>query len=128
MSDNHTGNFSGRGTDGLAAPAFPDRFARTHRFSLGVPRHFTVSPDGRRVLFVRGTDGADRVSRLWLYESGRERLLADPPALDKTPDGTPGTPHQVVPLSGAGHQVSRRDQVSGLLRLEVDCLKKSLNI
>ncbi|MFE6497527.1 prolyl oligopeptidase family serine peptidase [Streptomyces sp. NPDC057748] len=57
---------------------FPEQFGRTHRFSLGVPRGFTVSPDGARVLFVRSTSGTDRVSRLWLYEDGEERLLADP--------------------------------------------------
>ncbi|MFF3787017.1 prolyl oligopeptidase family serine peptidase [Streptomyces sp. NPDC001933] len=57
---------------------FPEQFGRTHRFSLGVPRGFTVSPDGARVLFVRSASGTDRVSRLWLYEDGKERLLADP--------------------------------------------------
>ncbi|MEV5204583.1 prolyl oligopeptidase family serine peptidase [Streptomyces sp. NPDC053720] len=62
-----------RDTDG-----FPEQFGRTHRFSLGVPRGFTVSPDGARVLFLRSTSGTDPVSRLWLYEDGAERLLADP--------------------------------------------------
>ncbi|UKY48577.1 S9 family peptidase [Streptomyces inhibens] len=57
---------------------FPRQFARSRRFSLGVPRHFTVSPDGRRVLFVRTGSGTDPVGRLWQYEDGRERLLADP--------------------------------------------------
>ncbi|MGW0939984.1 prolyl oligopeptidase family serine peptidase [Streptomyces sp. NPDC002666] len=61
-----------------AAERFPLQFARTRRFSLGVPRQFTVSPDGERVLFLRGTSGTDPVSRLWLYEDGAERLLADP--------------------------------------------------
>ncbi|WP_405896741.1 S9 family peptidase [Streptomyces sp. NBC_00727] len=67
-------------TDPSGSPAdlFPAQFARTRRFSLGVPRQFTVSPDGERVLFVRGTSGTDPVSRLWLYEDGAERLLADP--------------------------------------------------
>ncbi|MFD7533219.1 MULTISPECIES: prolyl oligopeptidase family serine peptidase [unclassified Streptomyces] len=57
---------------------FPEQFGRTHRFTLGVPRGFTVSPDGARVLFLRSTSGTDPVSRLWLYEDGAERLLADP--------------------------------------------------
>ncbi|MEV5978266.1 prolyl oligopeptidase family serine peptidase [Streptomyces sp. NPDC052114] len=56
----------------------PLQFARTRRFSLGVPRGFTVSPDGERVLFVRSTAGDDPVSRLWVYENGAERLLVDP--------------------------------------------------
>ncbi|MFI9052003.1 prolyl oligopeptidase family serine peptidase [Streptomyces sp. NPDC053427] len=57
---------------------FPRQFARTRRFSLGVPRQFTVSPDGRRVLFVRTGSGTDPVGRLWQYEDGGERVLADP--------------------------------------------------
>ncbi|MEW2124045.1 prolyl oligopeptidase family serine peptidase [Streptomyces sp. NPDC007259] len=67
-------------TDPSGSPAdpFPGQFARTRRFSLGVPRQFTVSPDGERILFVRGTSGTDPVSRLWLYEDGTERQLADP--------------------------------------------------
>ncbi|MEU8914950.1 prolyl oligopeptidase family serine peptidase [Streptomyces nigrescens] len=60
---------------------FPRQFARSRRFSLGVPRHFTVSPDGRRVLFVRTVSGTDPVGRLWQYEDGTERLLADPALL-----------------------------------------------
>ncbi|MEJ8633654.1 prolyl oligopeptidase family serine peptidase [Streptomyces sp. MS2.AVA.5] len=68
-------------SDHIEAPGFPRQFARTRRFSLGVPRLFTVSPDGRRVLFVRGTSGDDPVSRLWMHEAGGERVLADPAAL-----------------------------------------------
>ncbi|MEU0283437.1 DPP IV N-terminal domain-containing protein [Streptomyces sp. NPDC006195] len=59
---------------------FPLRFARTRRFSLGVPRQFTVSPDGERVLFVRSVSGVDPRSPLWLYENGEERILAGPSA------------------------------------------------
>ncbi|WP_156724507.1 S9 family peptidase [Streptomyces apocyni] len=61
----------------------PRQFARTRRFSLGVPRAFTVSPDGERVLFLRSTGGTDPVSRLWLYEGGDERMLADPLVLNR---------------------------------------------
>ncbi|MET7621400.1 prolyl oligopeptidase family serine peptidase [Streptomyces sp. NPDC005408] len=67
--------------DLMDAQDFPRQYARTRRFSLGVPRRFTVSPDGSRVLFVRSTGGEDGVSRLWLYEDGQERVLADPLAL-----------------------------------------------
>ncbi|MEU3227951.1 alpha/beta fold hydrolase [Streptomyces sp. NPDC006976] len=79
------------GARAAAVDRFPDQFARTRRFSLGVPRQFTVSPDGARVLFVRGTSGTDPVSRLWLYENGTERLLADPlgPGLADEPAGEP---------------------------------------
>ncbi|MFH8570250.1 prolyl oligopeptidase family serine peptidase [Streptomyces sp. NPDC017993] len=63
------------------AAAFPRQFARSRRFSLGVPRHVTLSPDGRRVLFVRTGSGTDPVGRLWQYEDGVESLLADPTLL-----------------------------------------------
>ncbi|MFD5031058.1 prolyl oligopeptidase family serine peptidase [Streptomyces sp. NPDC058405] len=61
--------------------AFPRQFARTRRFSLGVPRQFTVSPDGDRVLFVRSVSGSGPRGLLWQYEHGEERLLVDPAAL-----------------------------------------------
>ncbi|MFD7668834.1 prolyl oligopeptidase family serine peptidase [Streptomyces sp. NPDC059788] len=60
------------------ASAFPQQFARTRRFSLGVPRQFSVSPDSHRVLFVRTGGSRDPVGRLWLYEGGAERVLLDP--------------------------------------------------
>ncbi|MFD9075735.1 S9 family peptidase [Streptomyces lasiicapitis] len=68
----------------MNSPDLPAQFARTHRFAFGVPRGFTVSRDGDRVLFLRSTAGDDPVSRLWLYEvgadgaHGAERMLADP--------------------------------------------------
>jgi hypothetical protein len=39
---------------------FPRQLARTRRFSLGVPGRFTVSANGRRVLFVRSGSAAIR--------------------------------------------------------------------
>lgn len=65
------------------APSFPRLFARTLRFTLGVPRTFSVSPDGQRVLFVRTESGTSRTGALWAYDvvSGKERLVADPAQL-----------------------------------------------
>lgn len=59
---------------------FPKQIARTRRFSLGVPRSFVVSPDGRRVAFLRTRAGDDPVSCLWVFdtESGEERCVFDP--------------------------------------------------
>lgn len=61
---------------GQAVEGFPEQLARTGRFTYGVPRAFTVSADGRRVLFVRSGGGRDAIGRLWLWEDGAERLLA----------------------------------------------------
>ena len=58
--------------------AFPRQYARTRRFTLGMPHAFTVSPDGERVLFLRTRSGEDPVSCLWLLAGGAERLLFDP--------------------------------------------------
>ncbi len=47
---------------------------------LGVPQAFHISPDGRRVTFLRGRDGTDTAACLWMLdlESGGERIVADP--------------------------------------------------
>lgn len=64
-------------------PSFPRMYARTLRFTLGVPRNLQVAPDGERVLFVRTPSGTSRTGALWSYEvaTGEERLIADPQAL-----------------------------------------------
>ncbi|MGZ5354088.1 MAG: prolyl oligopeptidase family serine peptidase [Actinomycetota bacterium] len=59
---------------------FPRQFARTRGFTLGVPRAFTVSPDGERVAFLRTRTGDDPVSCLWVFDTatGDERCVVDP--------------------------------------------------
>lgn len=98
-----------------AAERFPVQFARTRRFSLGVPRQFTVSPDGERVLFVRTTSGTDPVSRLWLYENGAERLLADPLG-PHFADDAPGE----VPPEEAARRERARETSSGVVSYATD--------
>jgi dipeptidyl-peptidase-4 len=60
--------------------SFPRQQARTRRFTLGVPRAFTISPDGARVVFLRTRSGDDPVTCLWEADAvtGTERLVADP--------------------------------------------------
>jgi dipeptidyl-peptidase-4 len=65
--------------DGVSA--FPRQFARTRRFSLGVPHSFIISPDGERVLFLRTRGGEDTAGCLWLQDGDAEHLVADPAAL-----------------------------------------------
>ena len=66
-----------------SADSFPRRYARTQRFTLGQPRGFSVSRDGRTVLFLRSKAGDDPVTCLWRLDvaTGTEALLADPRAL-----------------------------------------------
>ncbi|MFF9149814.1 alpha/beta fold hydrolase [Streptomyces sp. NPDC014861] len=67
--------------------SFPRLHARTQRFGLGVPRGFSVSPDGERVVFVRSGSGTDRTHALWVLDlpagGGEpvERVVAEPSAL-----------------------------------------------
>ncbi|TCC58565.1 S9 family peptidase [Kribbella pittospori] len=60
--------------------AFPGLSARTGRFTLGLPRAFTLSPDGERVLFLRTRGAEDRTGCLWLLDvsDGQEILLVAP--------------------------------------------------
>ncbi|GAA2460970.1 prolyl oligopeptidase family serine peptidase [Streptomyces macrosporus] len=96
----------------MSASAFPRRFARTRRFSLGVPRNFSVSPDGSRVLFVRTGGGADPVGRLWLWEGGRERLLA-------APHGA-GAASRPVPAEELARRERAREQSVGVVAYAAD--------
>ncbi|MGB9012481.1 MAG: S9 family peptidase, partial [Aeromicrobium sp.] len=63
--------------------SYPRLAARTLRFSLGVPRNITVSPDGSTVRFVRTPDGVTRTGQLWEHDvaTGVETLLVDPMAV-----------------------------------------------
>jgi dipeptidyl-peptidase-4 len=60
--------------------SYPLLMKRTQSFSLGSPTAFTLSPDGRRALFLRTRGGDDPVRCLWALEvaSGAETLLVDP--------------------------------------------------
>ena len=67
--------------DGMTS--YPRLAARTARFTLGIPRAVTVSPDGRLVRYLRTPDGVTRTGQLWEHDvtTGRERVLVDPDAL-----------------------------------------------
>jgi dipeptidyl-peptidase-4 len=71
--------------------SFPRLHARTRRFTLGVPRGFTVAPDGDRVVFLRTKGGTDPVTCLWELDlaTGAERLVVDPRTLDSDEEDLP---------------------------------------
>ena len=64
----------------MVVDSFPRLSARTLNFSLGLPRDLVVSPDGRRVVFLRSESGTTREQSLWVCDvpSGTERRLCDP--------------------------------------------------
>src|SRR5215468_669639 len=75
---------------GVMTDTFPRQQARTRHFSLGTPRSFQISPDGRRVVFLRSRGGSDPVTCLWALDlpadpqapaDQPERLVVDPIAL-----------------------------------------------
>ncbi|MBY8882336.1 S9 family peptidase [Actinacidiphila acidipaludis] len=72
-----------------AHDAFPAQFARTQRYTLGVPRAFTLAADGTAVLFLRTRGPEDRTGCLWLIDDDGERLLVDPDGLGAGPAGVP---------------------------------------
>ncbi|HUP99151.1 MAG TPA: prolyl oligopeptidase family serine peptidase [Aeromicrobium sp.] len=63
--------------------SYPLMAARTARFTLGIPRAFTVAPDGSKVWYLRTPDGLTRTGLLHELDvaSGSEIVLADPRVL-----------------------------------------------
>jgi dipeptidyl-peptidase 4 len=81
-----------------AAPAdtYPRQSARTQRYTLGEPRDVVVSPDGRRIVFLRSRGPIDPVNCLWVVDAatGEERLVADPDVLLRGRDDTTLPPEE----------------------------------
>ncbi|RSS55357.1 prolyl oligopeptidase family serine peptidase [Streptomyces sp. WAC01280] len=101
-----------------AALSFPRQHARTQRFTLGVPRGFTVSPDGERVVFVRSGSGTDRSHKLWVLDlpsegAPVERVAADPGAL------LAGAAEELSPEERARRERSREGS-GGIVAYAVD--------
>ncbi len=54
--------------------------ARTHSYTLGMPRNFTLNDDAAYIYFTRSDSGTSNVNSLWRLEisSGSEQLVFDP--------------------------------------------------
>ena len=63
--------------------SFPRLAARTGRFTLGIPRNVSVSPDGSKVWYIRTPDGVTRTGQLWEHDvaTGTETVIVDPDVL-----------------------------------------------
>ena len=59
---------------------YPRQSARTQRYTLGEPRDVVVSPDGRRIVFLRSRGPTTRSTACGCVDAatGEERLVADP--------------------------------------------------
>lgn len=86
---------------------FPRQLARTQRFTLGLPRSFTLLPDGSGALFLRTRGPEDRTSCLWLRDAAGERLLADPADLGSS-SGSAGSAGASGPVPEA--ELVRRER------------------
>ncbi|WP_282694157.1 prolyl oligopeptidase family serine peptidase [Streptomyces sp. CC208A] len=99
--------------------SFPRLHARTQRFGLGVPRGFSVSPDGERIVFVRSGSGTDRTHALWVLDlpadGGEpvERVVAEPSAL------LAGAEEELSPEERARRERSREGS-AGIVGYAVD--------
>jgi dipeptidyl-peptidase 4 len=100
--------------------SFPRQQARTRRFSLGVPRAFTISPDGTRVVFLRTKSGADPVTCLWQLDvaSGTERLVADPTALNAADED--------LPPEEKARRERAREQAGGIVSYAADAALRTV--
>ncbi|MDX1657552.1 MAG: prolyl oligopeptidase family serine peptidase [Nitriliruptorales bacterium] len=69
--------------------SFPRRYARTRRFTLGIPRDMTVAAGGDRVLFLRAAGPEDPLTELWQWTpgGGEERLLSPREVRPRGDDG-----------------------------------------
>ncbi|MFG1962748.1 DPP IV N-terminal domain-containing protein [Nonomuraea sp. NPDC049028] len=94
--------------------SFPRLSARTRRFTLGVPRGFTISPDGGKVVFLRTKSGTDPVTCLWELdtETHVERLVVDPRTLDAD-DGD-------LPPEERARRERSREQAGGVVGYSTD--------
>ncbi|MFE0151902.1 prolyl oligopeptidase family serine peptidase [Nonomuraea sp. NPDC059007] len=98
--------------------SYPRMSARTRRFTLGVPRGFTISPDGGRVLFLRTQSGVDPVTCLWELdtETHVERLVVDP---RKLADALLAGEENLPPEEKARRERSR-EQAGGVVAYSAD--------
>ncbi|MFC4587404.1 S9 family peptidase [Sphaerisporangium corydalis] len=94
--------------------SFPRLYARTRRFTLGVPRGFTIAPGGDRVVFLRSRSGTDPVTCLWELDlgTGAERLVVDPADL--------GAADEDLPPEERARRERAREQAGGVVAYGAD--------
>ncbi len=103
----------------MTETSFPRQYARTRRFSLGVPHAFVISPDGARVLFLRSRSGVDAETCLYELDvaSGVERLLADPGTLGDAESGS-------LPAEERARRERARESSAGIVRFHCDTSRR----
>ncbi len=94
---------------------FPNLYASTKRFTVGVPRNFTFVDDDTTVLFLRSRQPGDAAMALWELniESGLETKLVDPADLRNTTD-------QDLPPAEQARRERARELASGIVSYSHD--------
>lgn len=102
------------------AETFPKMYAKTRRFSVGVPRNINAT-EGGRVLFLRSKDGEDPTLCLWLLDphSGKERILVDPSTVGNDLDDE-------LPAAERARRERARESGAGIVSYSVDPDGKTL--
>ena len=102
--------------------SFPRQHARTQRFTLGEPRNIAVSPDARRVVFLRSAGGSDPVNALWVFdvETSTERLVADPLVLLATGDDGAADDIDDLPAEERARRERAREGAGGITSYATD--------
>jgi dipeptidyl-peptidase-4 len=100
---------------------FPALYAKTRRFSVGVPRNLTVLADGS-VLYLRSRDGLDPTLCLWRIrpaagdqEPPAEELLVDPTQLESGRGGD-----GQLPAAELARRERARESAGGIVSYAVD--------
>ena len=95
--------------------SFPRQQARTRRFSLGIPRNFSIAADGSRIAFVRTRSGSQQSGCLWLLDvaGGAEHLIADPAMLA-------GGDRTGIPAEELARRERARESSGGIVRFTTD--------
>ena len=64
----------------LKMETFPRQHARTRRFTVGVPRSFSIASEVNLITFLQSPSGSNPINKLWAHdpESQTSHIVADP--------------------------------------------------
>jgi dipeptidyl-peptidase-4 len=96
--------------------SFPALYARTHRFSIGVPRNLQFADFDRRLLYLRSANGEEPTLGLWRLdlETGEESLLASPELIHPDANTTE------LPPAERARRERARESASGIVSYSLD--------
>ncbi len=97
------------------ADTFPRQYARTRRLTLGEPRNFTISRDGKRVVFLRSGAGDDPANGLWVYDVDKDEEVHVVDAADLLEQD-----EEALPPQERARRERVREQAGGIVAYATD--------